>query len=513
MEIYETVLQSKLIHIEDSQHIRYKLRKEYCPSKYKVPHKFEPKISKIGLTKLIIKEANELIIKFIIKTILSYFSRKRIEEVLEKRINLKEEILKFYTELKLRYDALFDRPCEYGVFDGILGGYLPKKDRCTGCLRCWQEYPNVARIEINKKFLDMKKSLAFFSINLNDFYTILHEAETGDELVKGMGYKGQFAGPSWDGIWLDMSEIVRPTRDGKEGREYISTAVDIGSRKDRFYPQLKSSKTFRIEIPVFFDYQEEEFTNYLHQKAIAIAAERCSTFAIVSLKNFEKLINISSNLIPLIKKEEYFNENYDKILKKTKIIEIEYEEYADDLLKSLKDKEDKILIARINSKDNLYRKLLKAIENGFDSIHIVFNWDARENPKRIIREIHEELLKKGMRNEISILGSRCATMAEHVVKAMICGLDAVGIDVAIHVALQSEFKLVRGKAKIVPRKIDVEWGSQRLINLISAWHEQIIEALSAMGKRDVRRLRGDVGRAIFYEEIRKEAFGDIECLH
>lgn len=72
---------------------------------------------------------------------------------------------------------------------------------------------------------------------------------------------------------------------------------------------------------------------------------------------------------------------------------------------------------------------------------------------------------------------------------------------------------MKGKARIIPRKIDVEWGSQRLINLISAWHEQIIEALSAMGKRDVRRLRGDVGRAIFYEEIRKEAFEDIECLH
>jgi hypothetical protein len=31
-------------------------------------------------------------------------------------------------------------------------------------------------------------------------------------------------------MWTDMSEIVRPTRDGIHGREYISTAVDIGRK-------------------------------------------------------------------------------------------------------------------------------------------------------------------------------------------------------------------------------------------------------------------------------------------
>jgi hypothetical protein len=30
-----------------------------------------------------------------------------------------------------------------------------------------------------------------------------------------------------------------------------------------------------------------------------------------------------------------------------------------------------------------------------------------------------------------------------------------------------------------------------------------------MGIRDVRRLRGDVGRAMFNEELEKEAFADI----
>ncbi len=44
---------------------------------------------------------------------------------------------------------------------------------------------------------------------------------------------------------------------------------------------------------------------------------------------------------------------------------------------------------------------------------------------------------------------------------------------------------------------------------MGAWHSQLIEVLGAMGIREVRRLRGEVGRAIFMEDIEKEAFGDL----
>jgi hypothetical protein len=48
-----------------------------------------------------------------------------------------------------------------------------------------------------------------------------------------------------------------------------------------------------------------------------------------------------------------------------------------------------------------------------------------------------------------------------------------------------------------------------LVNLITAWHAQLLEVLGAMGLRDVRRLRGEVGRAIFKEDIEKETFGQM----
>jgi hypothetical protein len=34
--------------------------------------------------------------------------------------------------------------------------------------------------------------------------------------------------------------------------------------------------------------------------------------------------------------------------------------------------------------------------------------------------------------------------------------------------------------------------------------------MGAMGVREVRRLRGEIGRAIFYEEIEKDAFANIK---
>ena len=46
-----------------------------------------------------------------------------------------------------------------------------------------------------------------------------------------------------------------------------------------------------------------------------------------------------------------------------------------------------------------------------------------------------------------------------------------------------------------------------MTNLIAAWHDQLIEVMGAMGMREARRLRGDVGRAMFFEDLEEETFG------
>jgi hypothetical protein len=63
-----------------------------------------------------------------------------------------------------------------------------------------------------------------------------------------------------------------------------------------------------------------------------------------------------------------------------------------------------------------------------------------------------------------------------------------------------------------PAKLeDVEagYGVGRMTNLIAAWHDQLIELMGAMGMREARRLRGDVGRAMFFENLEEETFGKL----
>ena len=48
-----------------------------------------------------------------------------------------------------------------------------------------------------------------------------------------------------------------------------------------------------------------------------------------------------------------------------------------------------------------------------------------------------------------------------------------------------------------------------MINLMGAWHNQLIEVMGAMGIREARRLRGEVGRSMWFEDLEMENFGPI----
>jgi hypothetical protein len=59
---------------------------------------------------------------------------------------------------------------------------------------------------------------------------------------------------------------------------------------------------------------------------------------------------------------------------------------------------------------------------------------------------------------------------------------------------------------------DADWGAQRIVNLMAAWRDQLLEVLGAMGMREVRRLRGELGRTIFQskeEEAFQALFGEV----
>ena len=92
----------------------------------------------------------------------------------------------------------------------------PNTVLCRNCFRCIQECPRGA----------LEKSLEKDYLNIGGSYwkpgmfiTLWKQAEDGKVPVTGAGYRGPFTGTGFDSMWTDMSEIVRPTRDGIHGRE------------------------------------------------------------------------------------------------------------------------------------------------------------------------------------------------------------------------------------------------------------------------------------------------------
>jgi glutamate synthase domain-containing protein 2 len=95
-------------------------------------------------------------------------------------------------------------------------------------------------------------------------------------------------------------------------------------------------------------------------------------------------------------------------------------------------------------------------------------------------------------------------MAEHTPKTIILGADAVAIDLPLLVALEcvlAEGCFAGGRCTREIEQADPVWGEQRIVNLVASWRNQLLEVLGAMGMREVRRLRGERGRALFRVDL------------
>lgn len=154
------------------------------------------------------------------------------------------------------------------------------------------------------------------------------------------------------------------------------------------------------------------------------------------------------------------------------------------------------------------QRVERLVEAGVELVHLYADevgYEQEGAPPRFltaaIREVHERLAEAGLRDVITLVVSGGIAAAEHVPKALVCGADAVGVDLVLLVALGCALWAdVRYPCPVEDEKIDPDWGAQRIVNLMAAWRDQLLEVLGAMGMREVRRLRGELGRAIFYKE-------------
>ncbi len=398
---------------------------------------------------------------------------------------------------------------------------------CRNCFRCIQECPRGA----------LEKSLfSEFTGSGGKYWTpdilltLWKQSETGSVPVSGAGYRGPFTGAGFDSMWTDMSEIVRPTRDGIHGREYISTSVDLGRKLNHLAFDSdkklvsKLERLVTISIPVIFDMTEYNLTPAL-KEAVVKAARELDTLVIIPVSEITQNIESNSDLIiPLLSPSEIGNN--EELIKKARLVSINYTEEVPSSFSSLKDEinllGNAITVVRVPALGNVASIVTELAEQGAEVIHIVADYRGRgivdsitsddRHIKDIIRDAHKELLRKKIRDEVTVMASGGIALAEHVTKAMLCGVDLTAIDLSLLIGLGARMYEAPDKSLILPEELNLiplPIAVQRIVNLIGAWHSQILEVMGAMGIRDIRRLRGETGRAMFFEEIDKETFGKI----
>ena len=411
---------------------------------------------------------------------------------------------------------------------------------CKACFSCVQGCTKgLLSVSVNPEFLDMGDD--YWKPDI--IQTAWNQADSGKIPVSGAGYRGVFHGPGFDSIWTDMSEIVRPTRDGIHGREYISTAVDVGPKPMRlsFSPDGKmltqpSGELLELQIPAVLDIPAwlVQTLNLAHARALA--AKELKTVAMVLARDACKLPReLRPFVVPIIDSEDIRTgaaaletiERMAQLIDGAGVLELA------DHVRAAKPKVT--LSIRMTLTPETSDRIVELSKSGFRVFHLCADLHGCERTqgetagrhvKDALREIHGRLVTEGLRDSITLILSGGIALAEHMAKGIICGADLVGVDTALLVSLgcrvcrQAHRMNMEGANGAVQSSacrscpaeidsVDIDYAVQRMVNLMGAWHSQLIEVLGAMGIREVRRLRGEMGRAIFREEIEKEAFGDL----
>lgn len=398
---------------------------------------------------------------------------------------------------------------------------------CKACFSCVQGCTKgLLSLSLNPEFLAMGD--AYWKPDI--LATTWVQSDTGRIPVSGAGYRGRFHGTGFDSIWTDMSEIVRPTRDGIHGREYISTMVEIGPKPMRlsFGPNgallTPEAELLEIQMPVLLDVPPWPLAAQGLALARAAAAAKLHTFAVVHAAEAARLkAELLPHVVPLLADSDLGP--YEDLLRKVRMVEVaERPDLAVALARIRSAAPRAVVAARLELKPGSVERVAELARGSVKVIHLCADLHGCEKSgaagegrhiKDVLREIHARLIQEGLRDEVTLIVTGGIALAEHTAKAIICGADLVGVDVPLLVALGC--RVCRGAhaesgAPHCPAEVEAAeaaYAAQRMVNLMGAWHSQLIEVLGAMGIREIRRLRGEMGRAIFMEDIEREAFGDL----
>lgn len=419
------------------------------------------------------------------------------------------------------------KKCVYGIFkEGY--DHASNMDEpeflytCQSCFRCVQECTKgIFSRAINPEY----RTLGDDYWRADIIHRTWYQAHTGKIPVSGAGYRGPFVGEGFDAMWTDMSEIVRPTRDGIHGREYINTCIEISRRRAvlAFTGDMnlegEMPPIYELPIPVMFRQPDFGVLSDGVLTAMAKAAETIGTLMLVKPEFYtEELALYKKSLVPQLTRENL--STYAGLVEKSGVVQIEDAPGVEDDIAALrKDRPGRIVVVALPMSGAAAARTVELTKAGVDTLHIYADERGREigvaEPRfmrDVIRDVHMALVEASLRQSVNLVFSGGIALAEHMAKAVICGADGIAVDLPLLVAL--ECRLCGKCKKDQPCPVKVEevgpvWGSQRIVNLIGAWRNQLIEVMGAMGIRETRRLRGEVGRSMWFEDLERENFGPV----
>jgi glutamate synthase domain-containing protein 2 len=426
----------------------------------------------------------------------------------------------------LRCFKCVKRKCIYGAYNKRTFDTKQLSDTidniCRNCLRCVQDCPGqIITKTINPEYDEMGDSYWTPDIISRQWY----QAETGSIPVSGAGYAGPFSGPGFDDMWTDMSEIVRPTRDGIHGREYINTMVSLGRKNpcvrfdEKGAPILEAPVEVEIPIPILFGLLPFGSLSPSVYLAMAQAAAELGTLVEIPVEVWDdELEPYARHLVPVFSAEDI--DSQGSLIERVNVVEIADADGAGEILKKLKEAfPGKAVMVRTPLNEGCPERAERLTNAGVDVIHVYADRNGNvpgENQARFVkdsvRKVHDHLVDRCIRDAVTIVSSGGIAMAEHVAKGIICGADAVAVDIPLLLAVECRICLRCQQGLSCPVEIETihpRWGKTRIMNLIGAWRNQILEVLGAMGIREIRRLRGEVGRAMFFDDLEEQTFGKL----
>ncbi len=439
-----------------------------------------------------------------------------------------------YTPIEFREDCAgscrecVKKKCVYGVFKETHTHNLKMIEPeylyiCQSCFRCVQQ---CTKAIFSRGINPAYRNLGTDYWHRDILHRLWYQAHFGKIPVSGAGYRGPFTGEGFDSMWTDMSEIVRPTRDGIHGREYINTCIEL-SRKPAFLTfradgtlDCALPPTLEIPIPVLFQWPQNLLKNHTLILSSARAAAELGTFLILDNED------LSEALFPYIRNIalRVHPEDFPGILpwvQKSRLVEVPDLPEIRGFVSHLREVQPSLtVLAGLPLTPDAPDAAARLADGPVDGLHFYASEDGLEQHttvprflKACIRAIHLELVTRSLRQNVNLIFSGGIAMAEHMAKAVICGADGVVADTILPVALECRlcFRCRTGLSCPVQLDgaIDPDWGKQRILNLLGAWHSQLLEVMGAMGIREVRRLRGEIGRSMDFEDLEREIFAPI----